>query len=998
MADITNLSQFLEDVATAIREKRKVEYKIKPENFDIEILAISGGGSGGDTSDATANPDDVLSPKTFYGKDGKQVGTIEVEYMDSDFAFNNIERTISITLKDYRPDIGYAVSFENGITIYSVSKDGVMTSMANYSSGWPSGYSLDDAKFAPEPIYKDDEHCIYNLFIALHAYGNIWFRQGVYCLRFDTLTGDLYEGDTFSQSLAYTEQTASAGVGYYPGAYSTFVLPVSSANVLLLQNTPGRISNRGDTNTKPVLVKTTEKGYTVLNVAQRMSGNNGKADCTISGNIYCTYTSDNTIGIYGFNAAYTSYKTLYTGSRTTYSPVLLDDKYIVNDKLYDVNGNMVQEYENIFQGNSNYKFYIDGFIFEMVLNTGLVYRYSYNPTTFTIKYDGLMENRGATGITFGNTNLSTIPRHIQNGLVVYNGNVVKYYIYNSSSEGKQIVSLDRNGIKYVLLDGVSLSNSNDLMQGVTAYGSAGKITGTMKNNGQLIYDPSTEAQDIPLGYTSGGIINPVTSSIDENILPENIKQGVTILGVEGEITPGAGDATSDANLQARYLLEGYSMVEDGALIAGTMKNYATKIMPYTSEEQEIPTGYYDLLTVPVAVAPDLNGYEDCLNALIEVNDGPVKPYTELSYIKTTGTQFINTGIKCKSTLKFQVKFSAQKLSGGKFFGNQVSENDAFRFFATSSPSWYLDFGSGEGGNRINGGTPVLNTVYEFEVGNRYVKNLVTGTNVISSTAVSAFTKTYDFLIANTGEELTIYYCKIYDGDTLIGDFIPADDGKGVICMYDKVSKQCFYNNGSGEFIPGDEVLPYTELNYIQSSGRQYIDTGYIPKTLHTRYEIGFMRLSANGTYNPVMNNEEDVRFGILCTSDVTGTGMAFVGPQGQHKTAKFTVENNVLYNFVLDKTGLSVNDTKYELTDVGDATGSWGACINTRHSSASAFHEEYSIGRWYYVKIYEDGVLVKDLIPVIEVATNEVCMYDKKSKEFLYNIGTGNFISGGVKE
>lgn len=42
MADTSNLSEFLEDVADAIREKREVDYKIKPENFDTEILAISG--------------------------------------------------------------------------------------------------------------------------------------------------------------------------------------------------------------------------------------------------------------------------------------------------------------------------------------------------------------------------------------------------------------------------------------------------------------------------------------------------------------------------------------------------------------------------------------------------------------------------------------------------------------------------------------------------------------------------------------------------------------------------------------------------------------------------------------------------------------------------------------------------------------------------------------------------------------------------------------------
>ena len=59
------------------------------------------------------------------------------------------------------------------------------------------------------------------------------------------------------------------------------------------------------------------------------------------------------------------------------------------------------------------------------------------------------------------------------------------------------------------------------------------ITGTMPNNGQLNYTPSTSQQTIPAGYTSGGTISAVTSAIDNNIQAENIKKGITILGITG---------------------------------------------------------------------------------------------------------------------------------------------------------------------------------------------------------------------------------------------------------------------------------------------------------------------------------------------------------------------------------------------------------------------------------------------------------------------------------
>lgn len=48
------------------------------------------------------------------------------------------------------------------------------------------------------------------------------------------------------------------------------------------------------------------------------------------------------------------------------------------------------------------------------------------------------------------------------------------------------------------------------------------------------------------------------------------------------------------------------------------------------------------------------------------------------------------------------------------------------------------------------------------------------------------------------------YMKIYDGDTLMRDFIPVRVGQ-VGYIYDKVSKQLFGNIGSGAFIFGNDI-------------------------------------------------------------------------------------------------------------------------------------------------------------------------------------------------
>ena len=75
MANITNLSQFLSDIANAIRTKRETTEQIPAENFDQEILSIE---TGIDTSDANAVSSNIEKDKTAYVNGEKITGNLPI--------------------------------------------------------------------------------------------------------------------------------------------------------------------------------------------------------------------------------------------------------------------------------------------------------------------------------------------------------------------------------------------------------------------------------------------------------------------------------------------------------------------------------------------------------------------------------------------------------------------------------------------------------------------------------------------------------------------------------------------------------------------------------------------------------------------------------------------------------------------------------------------------------------------------------------------------------
>ena len=239
-------------------------------------------------------------------------------------------------------------------------------------------------------------------------------------------------------------------------------------------------------------------------------------------------------------------------------------------------------------------------------------------------------------------------------------------------------------------------------------------------------------------------------------------------------------------------------------------------------------------------------------------------YTQVEYIESTGTQYIDTGIKPTNNTKIDITYSSNSFNHFLFGSRKnISGDDQQRFII------YLALGSGETKARLN--PQYANTNYpnigNATVGTKY--NVVMDSNGVLQDGVSVqsfssatFTGEYNLVLFGnntagtvTGGENTIYAVKLYDNNTLVRNFVPAQtviNGETVNGMYDTVNNRFYKDDAGGNFIAGPEACPNggVRRDYVSASGTgAQVGT---PTPEHpvepTFYHQGRMILRAVGDY------------------------------------------------------------------------------------------------------------------------------------------------------
>lgn len=143
-----------------------------------------------------------------------------------------------------------------------------------------------------------------------------------------------------------------------------------------------------------------------------------------------------------------------------------------------------------------------------------------------------------------------------NSKVIYNGKVLIDLTGDTVDPSKLLTGIKAHDKAGNAITGTCAYNANtsdataaaaEVLKGKTAYVKGSKVTGTMPNNGAVTGTISTVAgaYTIPLGYHDGSGKVSILATEQAKLIPANIREGITVLGVEGTMS-GAEDMKAQA--------------------------------------------------------------------------------------------------------------------------------------------------------------------------------------------------------------------------------------------------------------------------------------------------------------------------------------------------------------------------------------------------------------------------------------------------------------------
>jgi hypothetical protein len=390
-------------------------------------------------------------------------------------------------------------------------------------------------------------------------------------------------------------------------------------------------------------------------------------------------------------------------------------------------------------------------------------------------------------------------------------------------------------------------------------------------------------------------------------------------------------------------------------------------------------------------------------------------YTQLEYIESSGTQYIDTGFTPNQNTRIKLEMQLKDNSAGATpFGCRNGSTSYFLLSKESDGNFAPGFGSTWASSTIAGTVSERLTVELSSSGFIVGKNTVavTVTNFDVGYSLTLFARNSAGTIGNYAN-MKLYSCQIYDNGTLVRNLVPVKNSSGAVGLYDVANSKFYTNGGSGTFTAGTVLdgknvarkvnkmyvgvankptaeLPsgYTEVEYIESSGTQYIDTGFVPNS-NSRINIRFQFLASVSATNAIYG-ARTAWANSMSTFELTTAGAMIFGYGTKY--VSITPKALEVVEYDMNKNVASANGSTSTIT-ANTFTAPCPAYLFAENNNGSP--SSFATGRMYSCKIYDNGSLVRNFVPC-KNSSGTVGLYDTVNSVFYTNAGSGTFAVGTV--